>query len=287
MGLAAASGGPPDRARGWRSACAGAAVVPAVPRRRLSADDRLSLAPGALARHARWRAQRMARPVLCLRMALERQPRRRPADLAVRPAVRARAGGRILGAVIPVLTGLGLIAVEWTLRRRIGVGALLAFATIWSPMFGMGLLNFGLALALALFAFALWVRLEGGAGAGRCSCRSASPSGCATSPAGACWACWCCATNCTGARASRAACAMAAGLPAAGPAADQRGHRRRAVGHERAALQVADLEAVVARPEPCARYRYADLPASGDPRRRRDCAGSMAGWAGRRCCWRC
>ena len=86
------------------------------------------------------------------------------ADLLIWPFARVfglELGGRMIGAIVPVLTGLGLICVEWTLRRRVGVGALLAFATIWSPMFNMGLLNFGLALALALFAFALWVRLEG------------------------------------------------------------------------------------------------------------------------------
>ena len=86
------------------------------------------------------------------------------ADLLIWPFARVfglELGGRMVGAIVPVLTGLGLICVEWTLRRRIGVGALLAFATIWSPMFNMGLLNFGLALALALFGFALWVRLDG------------------------------------------------------------------------------------------------------------------------------
>lgn len=69
--------------------------------------------------------------------------------------------GWLIGAIIPPLTGLGLMAVEWQLRRRIGVGALFAFATIWSPAMGMGFYNFCLALALALFAFAGWIRLEG------------------------------------------------------------------------------------------------------------------------------
>lgn len=76
--------------------------------------------------------------------------------------------GRLLGVenaawliamLLPVLVALGIFAVEWTLRRRIGVGALLALATVWSPSMGMGLANFNLSLALALFAFALWVRL--------------------------------------------------------------------------------------------------------------------------------
>ncbi len=75
--------------------------------------------------------------------------------LGVEPAAR------LIGALIPVLTGLGIVAVEWTLRRRIGIGAVLALATIWSPAMGMGFYNFCLSLALALFAFAGWVRLEG------------------------------------------------------------------------------------------------------------------------------
>ena len=68
---------------------------------------------------------------------------------------------RIIAAIVPPLTGLAMIAVEWTLRRRIGVGTMLALVTIWSPALIIGLLNFSLALALALFAFAGWVRLEG------------------------------------------------------------------------------------------------------------------------------
>lgn len=67
---------------------------------------------------------------------------------------------RFITAIIPPLTGLAMITVEWTLRRRIGVGTMLAFVTIWSPALIIGLLNFSLALALALFAFAAWVRLE-------------------------------------------------------------------------------------------------------------------------------
>lgn len=86
------------------------------------------------------------------------------ADLLIWPLAKLfglETGGRILGALVPVLTGLGLVSVDWALRRRVGAGTLLAFATIWSPALCMGLLNFGLALALALFAFAGWVRLEG------------------------------------------------------------------------------------------------------------------------------
>jgi hypothetical protein len=86
------------------------------------------------------------------------------ADLLIWPLAKLfglEAGGRILGLIIPPLTGLGIVAVEWTLRRRIGVGAMLAFAFIWSPAMGMGFYNFCLSLALALLAFALWVRLDG------------------------------------------------------------------------------------------------------------------------------
>src|SRR5690606_27940214 len=45
----------------------------------------------------------------------------------------------LIGFMLPPLTGLAVITVEWTLRRRVGVGSL---------------------LALVLFAFAGWVRLE-------------------------------------------------------------------------------------------------------------------------------
>jgi hypothetical protein len=86
------------------------------------------------------------------------------ADLLVWPLAGLfglETAGWLIGLVIPPLTGLGLVAVEWQWRRRMGVGALLAFATIWSPAMGMGFYNFCLSLALALFAFAGWIRLEG------------------------------------------------------------------------------------------------------------------------------
>jgi hypothetical protein len=86
------------------------------------------------------------------------------ADILIWPLARVfglEAAGRILGLVIPPLTGLGIVAVEWVLRRRIGIGALIAFAFIWSPAMGMGFYNFCLSVALALFAFALWVKLDG------------------------------------------------------------------------------------------------------------------------------
>ena len=84
-------------------------------------------------------------------------------DLLIRPfavVFGLETGARIITAIIPALTGLGILAVEWALRRRIGAGSLLALALIWSPSWAMGFLNFGLSLALALLAFALWVRLE-------------------------------------------------------------------------------------------------------------------------------
>lgn len=86
------------------------------------------------------------------------------ADLLVQPLARMvplEMAGRIIAGLIPLLTGLGILAVEWALRRRIGVGAVLAFAFIWSPALLLGFLNFGLSLAAALFVFALWVLLEG------------------------------------------------------------------------------------------------------------------------------
>lgn len=68
--------------------------------------------------------------------------------------------GWLIGLLIPPLTGIAIVAVEWVLRRRVGVGALLALTLIWSPAMALGFYNFCLALALALFGFALWVRLE-------------------------------------------------------------------------------------------------------------------------------
>ena len=84
-------------------------------------------------------------------------------DILIRPFAALfglEAGGRVIAGLIPVFTGLGILSVEWALRRRITGASLLAFAFIWSPMMLIGLLNFTLGLALALFAFALWVRLE-------------------------------------------------------------------------------------------------------------------------------
>lgn len=86
------------------------------------------------------------------------------ADLLIRPLAALfglETAGRLLVIVVPMLVAGGLFAVEWTLRRRIGVGSLLALATVWSPALLMGFLNFELALAGALYAFALWVRMEG------------------------------------------------------------------------------------------------------------------------------
>ncbi|MEE4451278.1 hypothetical protein [Novosphingobium resinovorum] len=70
------------------------------------------------------------------------------------------AAGRFIVAMIPFLTGMAIMAVEWSLRKRIGAGAILAFAMIWSPSFLMGFLNYSLSIAFALFVLAAWVRLE-------------------------------------------------------------------------------------------------------------------------------
>ena len=83
-------------------------------------------------------------------------------DLLIGPLARLiglEPAGRLIAGLIPVLTGLSILTVEWTLRKRIGIGSLLGFAFIWSPSLLLGFLNFGLSLALALFAFAGWVRL--------------------------------------------------------------------------------------------------------------------------------
>ncbi len=85
------------------------------------------------------------------------------ADLLIWPLAKLfglETAAKLIAGIIAPLTGLAMIAVEWTLRRRIGVGTMLAFATIWSPALVIGFLNFSLAFAFALLAFALWVRLE-------------------------------------------------------------------------------------------------------------------------------
>lgn len=76
------------------------------------------------------------------------------------PVFGVEQAGRLIVALIPFLSGLSIIAVVWSLRKRVGVGAILAFTAIWSPSLLMGFLNYSLSLALALFAFALWVRME-------------------------------------------------------------------------------------------------------------------------------
>jgi len=83
-------------------------------------------------------------------------------DLLIRPFAAVfglELGGRVITGLIPPLTGLGIVAVEWVLRRRIGLGTFLALAFVWSPMMLIGLLNFALGQAAALWAFALWVVL--------------------------------------------------------------------------------------------------------------------------------
>ena len=85
-------------------------------------------------------------------------------DLLMRllgPVLGLEPAARLVGAAIPVLTGLGLIAVERALRGRVGLGAVLAMAAVWSPAMALGFANFCLSLALALFAFAGWIKLEG------------------------------------------------------------------------------------------------------------------------------
>lgn len=86
------------------------------------------------------------------------------ADLLVQPLAALfglEAAGRIIAGVVPLLTALGILSVEWSLRRRIGVGSMLALCFVWSPGLILGFLNFGLAQAAALFAFAAWVQLDG------------------------------------------------------------------------------------------------------------------------------
>ncbi len=84
-------------------------------------------------------------------------------DLLMRllgPVLGLEPAARLIGAAIPVLTGLGLITVERALRGRVGLGSVLAIAAVWSPAMALGFANFCLSLALALFAFAGWISLE-------------------------------------------------------------------------------------------------------------------------------
>lgn len=85
-------------------------------------------------------------------------------DLLIQPLAAAfglEIAGRIIAGLVPLLTAMGVLAVEWSLRRRIGIGAMLALCFVWSPSLILGFLNFGLAQAAALFAFAGWVAMEG------------------------------------------------------------------------------------------------------------------------------
>lgn len=86
------------------------------------------------------------------------------ADLLIQPLAPLfglEAAGRIIAGLVPLLTALGILAAEWSLHRRIGLGSMLALCFVWSPGMLLGFLNFGLAQAAALFAFAAWVQLEG------------------------------------------------------------------------------------------------------------------------------
>jgi hypothetical protein len=85
-------------------------------------------------------------------------------DLLIRPLAAImplEAAGRLVAGLLPVLCGLGIVSVDWALRRRVGLASVLAFVFVWSPSMLLGFLNFVLALALALFAFAGWILLEG------------------------------------------------------------------------------------------------------------------------------
>ena len=85
-------------------------------------------------------------------------------DILIRPFAAIfglEAGGRIIVALIAVLTGLGIIAVDVALRGRVTIASFLAFTFIWAPMLLIGLINFALGQAVALWAFAGWVRCDG------------------------------------------------------------------------------------------------------------------------------
>lgn len=81
------------------------------------------------------------------------------AELLIRPLAALfglEGAGRLLVNLLPLLVAGGACAVEWSLRRRIGIGAILACAQVWTTALLFGFLNYTLSLALALFAFAAW-----------------------------------------------------------------------------------------------------------------------------------
>jgi hypothetical protein len=83
-------------------------------------------------------------------------------DILIRPFAALfglELGSKIIVALVPPLTGIGIVWVEWALRRRIGFGTLLGLSFIWSPMLLLGLVNYALGQALALIAFAIWVQM--------------------------------------------------------------------------------------------------------------------------------
>jgi len=86
-------------------------------------------------------------------------------DILIRPFAAVfglELGGRIIVALVPPLTGIGIVWIEWALRRRIGIGTFLGLSFIWSPMLLLGLVNYSLGQALALIAFAILVEMGPG-----------------------------------------------------------------------------------------------------------------------------
>jgi hypothetical protein len=73
-------------------------------------------------------------------------------DILIRPFAALfglELGSKIIVALVPPLTGIGIVWVEWALRRRIGFGTLLGLSFIWSPMLLLGLVNYALGQARA------------------------------------------------------------------------------------------------------------------------------------------
>jgi hypothetical protein len=68
--------------------------------------------------------------------------------------------GRIVVALIPALTFLGLALVRIQVHGRIDSLILLAAPYAFGTWFGWGFLNFCFSIALALIAFALWLRIR-------------------------------------------------------------------------------------------------------------------------------
>ena len=115
-----------------------------------------------------------------LRMAADRQPRRRPAGRPLAKLVGLELATKLVVMTIPPLTVAGMLWVAREVTNRLPPTVAFALPLAFGHPFMFGFVNFALSMALALLAFGLWLRLGrlGQVEAARrcCSCRSASSS---------------------------------------------------------------------------------------------------------------